>query len=56
LVLSSAVVAVLGLLLLDRVGDRLLEDKRLAALADSSSGLAYAQGQLSATDRTDVPR
>jgi two-component system sensor histidine kinase MtrB len=55
LVLSSTVVALLGVLLLHRVGAGLLEDKRRAALADASSGLAYAQGQLTATDRTDAP-
>ncbi|MDQ1634066.1 MAG: two-component system, OmpR family, sensor histidine kinase MtrB [Frankiaceae bacterium] len=52
-VLSTVVVSLLGLLLLDRVGDGLLEDKRRAALADAGSGLTYAQGQLTATDRTD---
>jgi two-component system sensor histidine kinase MtrB len=52
-VLSTVVVSLLGLLLLDRVGDGLLEDKRRAALADAGSGLNYAQGQLTATDRTD---
>ncbi len=54
LVLSSIVVALLGVLLLDRVGAGLLEDKRRTALADATSGLTYAQGQLTATDRTDV--
>lgn len=54
LVLSATVVALLGVLLLDRVGNGLLQDKRRAALADAASGLEYAQGQLSATDRTDV--
>src|SRR4051794_5033203 len=53
LVLSTTVVALLGVLLLDRVGHGLLQDKRRAALADAASGLAYAQGQLTATDRTD---
>ncbi len=52
-VLTSVVVTLLGLLLLDRVGDGLLQDKRRAALADAGSGLTYAQGQLTATDRTD---
>jgi two-component system sensor histidine kinase MtrB len=52
-VLSSIVVSLLGFLLLDRVGNGLLEDKRRAALADAASGLTYAQGQLTATDRTD---
>src|SRR5205823_4788375 len=54
LVLSTTVVALLGFLLLDRVSDGLLKDKRRAALADAFSGLTYAQGQLTATDRTDV--
>lgn len=53
LVLSTIVVGLLGFLLLNRVGHGLLEDKRRAALADAASGLTYAQGQLSASDRTD---
>jgi two-component system sensor histidine kinase MtrB len=53
LVLSATVVALLGVLLLDRVGHGLLQDKRRAALADAASGLDYAQAQLTATDRSD---
>ncbi len=46
LLLSSAVVVVLGVVLVDRIGAGLLADKRRAALADVSSGLAYARDQL----------
>jgi two-component system sensor histidine kinase MtrB len=53
LLLSSFVVALLGVFLVDRVGHGLLSDKRQAALADVSSGLVYARGQLQSAVRTD---
>lgn len=53
LLLSLTVVALLGLLLLDRIGRGLLEDKRRAALVEVGSGLFDAQTKLSQADRTD---
>ncbi len=53
LLLSSFVVAVLGVFLIGRVGHGLLADKRQAALGDVSSGLVYARGQLAAATNTD---
>ena len=53
LLLSSVVVAALGVFLIDRVGRGLLADKRQAALGDVSSGLVYARGQLNSAVRSD---
>jgi two-component system, OmpR family, sensor histidine kinase MtrB len=53
LLLSSAVVVVLGLILVDRIGHGLLADKRRAALADVSSGLSYARDQLTSAASSD---
>jgi two-component system, OmpR family, sensor histidine kinase MtrB len=53
LLLSSFVVALLGVFLIGRVGHGLLSDKRQAALGDVSSGLVYARGQLASATRTD---
>ncbi len=53
LLLSSLVVALLGLLLVDRVGQGLVADKRRSALADASSGRVFAQAQLASADRQD---
>ncbi len=53
LLLSSVVMALLGVFLIDRVGQGLLADKRRGALADVSSGVAYARGQLDAATRAD---
>jgi two-component system, OmpR family, sensor histidine kinase MtrB len=53
LLLSSFVVALLGVFLIGRVGHGLLSDKRQAALGDVSSGLVYARGQLAAATSTD---
>ena len=53
LLLSTLVVALLGLFLIDRVGRGLVEDKRRAALADASSGRVFAQSQLASADRQD---
>ncbi len=53
LLLSSFVVALLGVFLIGRVGQGLLSDKRQAALGDVSSGLVYARGQLESAVRSD---
>ena len=53
LLLSSIVMALLGVLLLNRVGHGLLADKRKAALGDVSSGLTYARSQLDSAARVD---
>jgi two-component system sensor histidine kinase MtrB len=53
LLLSTAVVVLLGVFLVDRVGNGLLADKRRAALGDVSSGLAYARGQLESSASSD---
>ncbi|HEX4019382.1 MAG TPA: MtrAB system histidine kinase MtrB [Frankiaceae bacterium] len=53
LLLSSVVMALLGVFLLDRVGQGLLADKRQAALGDVSSGLVYARAQLASAVRSD---
>jgi two-component system, OmpR family, sensor histidine kinase MtrB len=53
LLLSSVVMAALGVFLIDRVGQGLLADKRQAALGDVSSGLVYARGQLDSAVRGD---
>jgi two-component system sensor histidine kinase MtrB len=54
LLLSSVVMAALGVFLIDRVGQGLLADKRQAALGDVSSGLVYARGQLESAVRSDT--
>jgi two-component system sensor histidine kinase MtrB len=53
LLLSSFVVALLGVFLIGRVGQGLLSDKRQAALGDVSSGLVYARGQLDSAVHRD---
>ena len=53
LLLSTVVVVLLGLFVLNRVGHGLLADKRGAALGDVSSGLAYARDQLDSSARSD---
>ena len=53
LLLSSFVMALLGVFLIGRVGQGLLSDKRQAALGDVSSGLVYARGQLESAVRSD---
>jgi two-component system, OmpR family, sensor histidine kinase MtrB len=53
LLLSSVVMALLGVFMVARVGHGLLADKRRAALGDVSSGLAYARDQLDSAARGD---
>lgn len=53
LLLSTVVVALLGLLLVDRVGSGLIADKRRAALADAASGRQFVVAQLASADRAD---
>ena len=54
LLISAAVVLLLGFVLLDQVSRGLLHAKEQAALAEANSGLAYAENQLSSTDRSGV--
>ncbi len=44
---AGIVVLVLGLVLLDQIADGLLSSQRKAAIAETTSGLTYAQSQLS---------
>ncbi len=54
LVASGIVVVLLGLVLLNQIADGLLHSQRKAAVAETSAGLKYAQGQLSVLgDRRD---
>lgn len=53
LVVSAAVVALLGIILIDQVSRGLLDAKRRAAVAEAAAGTAAAQTQLSAVDPTD---
>lgn len=53
LVVSSAVVALLGLVVLDQVSSGVLEAKTRAARAEARAGFAEAADQVKATDRTD---
>jgi two-component system sensor histidine kinase MtrB len=53
LLLSAVVVALLGFVVLNQVRDGLLNAKQRVALAETSAGLAVAQQELDAADRTD---
>jgi two-component system sensor histidine kinase MtrB len=53
LILSGVVIALLGLVVLNQVRDGLLNNKQRVALAETSAGLAAAQNELDAADRTD---
>ncbi len=54
LVVSGAVVLLLGLLLLQQVTHGILDAKTRTALAEAGSGLNIAQNQLSASDNADL--
>jgi two-component system sensor histidine kinase MtrB len=51
--LSAVVVGLLGFVVLNQVRDGLLSAKERVALAETSAGLAVAQQELDAADRTD---
>jgi two-component system sensor histidine kinase MtrB len=53
LLLSAVVVALLGFVVLNQVRDGLLNAKQRVALAETGAGLAVAQQELDAADRTD---
>src|SRR4051794_34677380 len=53
LVASAIVVALLGVILLAHVGRGVLTAKTNSALAESNSGLTFAQNQVAATESSD---
>jgi two-component system sensor histidine kinase MtrB len=55
LIASGIVVALLGLVLLNQIAGGLLTSQRKAAIAETSAGLKYAQGQLSVLGGPDDP-